>query len=73
MARSFVQLNMDKRRVIARMHQKKISQAEIGFSVVALRKPIVTHSSWMRSIGCPCSAGKAVAGRRGARGALRVW
>lgn len=30
MARSFVQLSMDERRVIARMHEKKISQAEIA-------------------------------------------
>ncbi len=28
--RSFVQLSMDERRVIARMHEKKISQAEIA-------------------------------------------
>ncbi|MCB5205571.1 IS30 family transposase [Neorhizobium sp. T786] len=30
MARSFVQLSMDERRVIARMHEKKFSQAEIA-------------------------------------------
>ncbi|TCR95125.1 helix-turn-helix domain-containing protein, partial [Rhizobium sp. BK418] len=30
MARSFVQLSMDERRVIARMYEKKISQAEIA-------------------------------------------
>jgi len=30
MARSFVQLSMDERRIIARMHDKKISQAEIA-------------------------------------------
>jgi IS30 family transposase len=30
MARSFVQLNLDERRIIARMHEKKISQAEIA-------------------------------------------
>ncbi|WP_429128777.1 helix-turn-helix domain-containing protein [Ensifer sp. 4252] len=30
MARSFVQLSMDERRVIARMHEQKISQAEIA-------------------------------------------
>ena len=33
MARSFVQLSMDERRVIARMHEKKISQAEIARSL----------------------------------------
>jgi transposase, IS30 family len=30
MARSFVQLSLDERRIIARMHEKKISQAEIA-------------------------------------------
>jgi len=30
MARSFVQLSFDERRVIARMYEKKISQAEIA-------------------------------------------
>ncbi|ARQ12509.1 hypothetical protein NXC12_PB00105 (plasmid) [Rhizobium etli] len=30
MARSFVQLSLDERRVIAQMHAKKISQAEIA-------------------------------------------
>lgn len=30
MARSFVQLSMDERRIIARMHERKISQAEIA-------------------------------------------
>ncbi|WP_419178638.1 IS30 family transposase [Ensifer adhaerens] len=30
MARSFVQLSMDERRVVARMHEKEISQAEIA-------------------------------------------
>ena len=30
MGRSFVQLSLDERRVIARMHEKKISQAEIA-------------------------------------------
>ena len=30
MARSFVQLSLDERRIISRMHEKKISQAEIA-------------------------------------------
>ncbi|MCM2458213.1 helix-turn-helix domain-containing protein, partial [Rhizobium sp. CG4] len=30
MARSFVQLSLDERRIIARMNEKKISQAEIA-------------------------------------------
>lgn len=30
MARSFLQLSFDERRIIARMHEKKISQAEIA-------------------------------------------
>ena len=30
MARSFVQLSFDERRIIARMHEKKFSQAEIA-------------------------------------------
>ena len=30
MARSFVQLSVDERRIIERMHEKKISQAEIA-------------------------------------------
>lgn len=33
MARSFVQLSLDERRIIARMHEKKISQAEIARSL----------------------------------------
>jgi IS30 family transposase len=30
MARSFVQLSFDERRIIARVHEKKVSQAEIA-------------------------------------------
>lgn len=38
-ARSFVQLSMDERRVIARMHEKKISQAEIARTLRETARP----------------------------------
>ncbi|MDI6028509.1 helix-turn-helix domain-containing protein [Corticibacterium sp. UT-5YL-CI-8] len=40
MARSFVQLSLDERRVIARMHEKKISQAEIARTLCRDRSTI---------------------------------
>ena len=40
MARSFVQLSLDERRIIARMHEKKISQAEIARALCRDRSTI---------------------------------
>ena len=40
MARSFVQLSLDERRIIAHMHEKKISQAEIARALCRDRSTI---------------------------------
>lgn len=49
MARSFVQLSLDERRIIAQMHENKISQAEIART---LRRRLCRGSKPRNECGC---------------------